>query len=189
MPADSASTTIAVGTYEVDDPWRGNLTVLMEGGWQYTHGGIDYAISPSTAPNHHPGRLEGGPVLSGLQLLTLGRHRFVSLRSSDDRGSSGSPPAVGTWTTKPMELPRCPAGQGLGLTLNAEAGIDGFVAPELQLSGGARLVGAPLVGNDVAHEVVWGNATQLPAPAQGATATLTVQLALADLYAFAFHCG
>ena len=85
MPADSASTTIAVGTYEVDDPWRGNLTVLMEGGWQYTHGGIDYAISPSTAPNHHPGRLEGGPVLSGLQLLTLGRHRFVSLRSSDAR--------------------------------------------------------------------------------------------------------
>ena len=85
-----------------------------------------------------------------------------------------------------MELPRCPAGQGLGLTLNAEAGIDGFVAPELQLSGGARLVGAPLVGNDVAHQVVWGNATQLP---QGATATLTVQLALADLYAFAFHCG
>ena len=193
---DSASTTVAVGHYEV-----GDTSVMMEGGWQYTHGGIDFAVAASTAPNHHPphtGGLSGGPVLSGLQLLTMGRHRFVSLHSSDDLGSGGAPPAVGVWTTRPLELPRCPAGRGLALSLNAQSGIDGFVAPELQLQGiRARIRGVPLVGNDVAHVVEWvvssaaeheGPSTQLPAAMQGTTATLVVQLRVADLFAFAFSC-
>jgi hypothetical protein len=193
---DSASTTVAVGHYEV-----GDMSVMMEGGWQYTHGGIDFAVDAATAPNRHPphtGGLSGGPVLSGLQLLTMGRHRFVSLHSSDDLGAGGAPPVVGVWTTKPLELPRCPAGHDLTLSLNAQSGTDGFVAPALQLqSGGTWLQGVPLVGNDVAHAVEWvdssaagpkDSSTKLPAAVQGMTATLVVQLRVADLFAFAFSC-
>ena len=187
---DSASTTVAVGTYEV-----GDMTVMMEAGWQYTHGGIDYALSPSTAPNHHPGMLPGGPVLSGLQLLTMRKHGFVSLRSSDDGSATGVTPKVGVWMTKPLMLPTCAGGEGLVLTLNAEAGIDGYVAASLKPTDAAQpVLGVPMIGNEVAHRVLWQSLNRtaagdhLPAKMQGATASLVVKLQLADLYAFGFRC-
>ena len=59
---DSGSTTVAVGSYDV-----GDSTIMLEAGWQLTHGGLDTVLSPTSAPSLHPG-LFGGPVQSGLQV-------------------------------------------------------------------------------------------------------------------------
>jgi hypothetical protein len=188
---DSASTTIAVGYYELGDE-----VVMMEAGWQYTHGGIDYGVSPSTAPNHHPGILSGGPVLSGLQLLTLRKHGYVSLSTRD----SASEP--GKFTTKLLQLPNCRGSTPkLALSLNYESSIDGYVAVTMRLSpgndspGNLRAAGIPLIGNEVAGIVSWqaANATNpsvraLPSEFVGGSAAMDVELWQADLYAFAFKC-
>jgi hypothetical protein len=179
--------------------------VMMEGGWQYTHGGIDYALDPATAPNRHPGMLAGGPVLSGLQVLTLRRHGFVSL-------GTGNGDDVGQWVTKPLVLPSCPSStaDGLQLVLNAECGVDGFVAPSFTIVGATTAGGAaggkeavkavPLVGNELEHVVEWrlneagggeystNTTSTVPAP-PGVTITMTITMRLADLYAFTFRCG
>ena len=60
---DAASTSVAVGTVD-----KGDATYMYEIGWQYTHGGYDDFNQP------------GGPVLSGISLLRLRRHGFVSCK-------------------------------------------------------------------------------------------------------------
>ena len=109
---DSASTNVAVGHYDV-----GDVTVMMEGGWQYTHGGIDYALDPATAPNRHPGVLAGGPVLSGLQVLTLRRHGFISLGTTKTRPGCAPNGTIAQWHNRDKkgpgvkELLRCWGGE------------------------------------------------------------------------------
>ena len=128
----------------------------------------------------------GGRPKSGVQLLTLRRHGFVSYRAGDE---------VGVFLSKPLRLPAC-AGDLL-LTLNVETSVDGYAAVELREGLNASAVVATarrFVGNDVALPVEWqSNATAssaaLPSALHGRVVRLRIELLLADLYAFQFDCG
>eukprot|EP01052_Picozoa_sp_SAG31_P001859 SAG31_NODE_62_length_28678_cov_21.548270_30_plen_104_part_00 len=62
---DAASAAVAVGTVD-----SGDETLMYEIGWQYTHNGYGGFAEP------------GGPVRSGISLLRLRRHGFVSYQAS-----------------------------------------------------------------------------------------------------------
>ena len=71
---------------------------------------------------------DGEPVLSGLQILTLRRHGFVSLRPKDSTDESG-----GTLLTRPLQLPKCNAARGerLRLELNLDTAMTGSATVEI----------------------------------------------------------
>ena len=83
---DAGSTNMAVGIMD-----RGTEETIMLGqGDQYTHGGYVNFTEPG-----------GAPILSGLQILTMRRHGFVSLRPKRDASNNG------TLLTRPLKLPKC----------------------------------------------------------------------------------
>eukprot|EP00041_Stephanoeca_diplocostata_P017296 m.345125 g.345125 ORF g.345125 m.345125 type:complete len:581 (-) comp20656_c0_seq1:654-2396(-) len=82
---DSASTAVARGFFE-----RGDYTIMVGYGSQYTHGGYAGFSLP------------GGPVLSGLQKLVLRRNGFVSLSTTSDVYG-----AIGKFQTNDFLLPTC----------------------------------------------------------------------------------
>ena len=149
----------------------------------------------------------GEPVLSGLQILTLRRHGFVSLRPKDSTDESG-----GTLLTRPLQLPKCNAARGerLRLELNLDTAMTGTATVEIVpiASAGPSEAGAGgeaakslrsivLVGNS-AHLAVqfapferdWEADVSLPPPLEGAEVQLSFVLAgNADLYGFQFVCG
>ena len=150
---------------------------------------------------------DGEPVLSGLQILTLRRHGFVSLRPKDSTDESG-----GTLLTRPLQLPKCNAARGerLRLELNLDTAMTGSATVEIVpiASAGPSEAGAGdeaakslrsivLVGNS-AHLAVqfapferdWEADASLPPPMEGAEVQLSFVLAgNADLYGFQFVCG
>jgi hypothetical protein len=191
---DSASTTVAAGTYNV-----GDVTVLIESGWQATHAGIDAVLDPALAPNLHPSgtsKLPGGAVLSGIQLLTSRRNGLVAMQTTQ-------PSVEGVWLSKSLRLPTCGGSPGtpeLGLSLNCMASIDGYLLPSLLTSGKhtpSTLMGVPIIGNLMDEPVRWRNQTKLldeinpvalPRVVQGAVAQLRVVMKEAQLFAFKFEC-
>lgn len=197
---DAASTTVATGSYNI-----GDQTVMVASGWQATHAGIDAILDPDEAK-----KIPGGPILSGLQLLTARRNGFVALQTT-------VPSVEGVWFTKPLWLPRC-NGNELGLTLNAMASIDGYVTPSvviLKFNANSSMAdghpdmqapfeqmtvhdGVPIIGNVMDELVRWRNRTTilldeinpvvLPRSSQGEVAQLRVAMKEASLFAFRFQC-
>lgn len=187
---DAASTSVAVGTVD-----KGDATYMYEIGWQYTHGGYDDFNQP------------GGPVLSGISLLRLRRHGFMSCKLRTCRRTCAllSAAAVpdadqatgegGRLLSKPLRLPRCnSSAPRLALTLNCQTSVDGSV--NVSLAGtGSSLAAVPFVGNSVAAPVQWlvGGATAsssgtVPGSWQGTVARVHVDMTYSDLYAFQFSC-
>ena len=196
---DAASTTVATGSYNI-----GDQTVMVASGWQATHAGIDSILDPDEAK-----KIPGGPILSGLQLLTARRNGFVALQTT-------VPSVEGVWLTKPLRLPRCTIGSNeLGLTLNAMASIDGYLTPSvLILNTSSNRAngrpdtqapfeqmtvhdGVPIIGNVMDELVRWRNRTTLldeinpvflPRSSQGQVAQVRVAMKEASLFAFRFQC-
>jgi hypothetical protein len=177
---DAGSTNMAVGIMD-----RGEEETLMIGeGHQYTHGGyIDFT---------QPG---GRAVQSGLQVLTMRRHGFVSLRP-EEAGVGGN----GTLLTRLLVLPRCEAtgSEQLVLELNLHTAMTGSAIVELLpeprsvVLAGEVLRSIVLVGNS-AHMPVqfapfardWEADPALPASLQGSAVRLAfVLVGNADLYGF-----
>jgi hypothetical protein len=129
-------------------------------------------------------------VLMCAQLLTMRRHGFVSMRTTDDT-------TTGNFTTKQLVLPHCLNGDMLQLTLNVECGLDGFVVAQLKAANMAPLTGVPFIGNAVDATVAWQAANgsvahaipTVPAHMQGAIATMSLVMRAADVYAFVFQCA
>ena len=184
---DAGSTTVAVGSYVV-----GNQQIMVQSGWQYTHAGIDDGLFPELAPNLAPGQIPGGPVLSGLQLLTSRRNGFVALRTS-------APTIEGAWRSKPLLLPSCSAPSELELSLNTMVSIAGFLEVALEGASSGAMVSVPIIGNFVDYTVRWRNITTpakdevnpstLPRAYQGATVRLRLAMKEANLFAFQFRCA
>ena len=174
---DAASTAVAVGTID-----SGDETLMYEIGWQYTHGGYDGFAEPPEIP--------GGPVQSGISLLRLRRHGFVSYRAADGQGQL---------VTKPLLLPGCnETASFLALVINVQTSVDGSVNISLVSEARVLATSLPIVGNNVATRVQWaiattsGNATypgRLPANVQHVPALqLQADMAYSDLYGFQFTC-
>ena len=167
---DAASTAVAVGTID-----SGDETLMYEIGWQYTHGGYaGFAPQP------------GGPVLSGIRLLRLRRHGFVSLRAEGEDA---------VMMSKPLRLPVCNSSKpDLVLILNLQTSLDGVANVSLvDASNQTVLTAVPFVGNNVAARMQWVmNATAttevLPREAHGHVLQLRVGMAYSDLYSFQFDC-
>ena len=175
---DAGSTNIAVGTMD-----RGDETLMVGGGYQYTHGGWVKFREP------------GGPVRSGLQLLTLRRHGFVSLRPRTPAAPAEQP--VGTLRTQLLRLPTCGTAEQLALELNLDTAVSGFATVAVESPGRPPLRSIELVGNSVHFEVQfakyvdnWNNSAHaLPTDLQGAVVRLSFQLTgNADLYGFQLQC-
>ena len=176
---DSGSTNIAVGIMD-----RGTEETIMIGeGNQYTHGGYFNFTEP------------GGPVLSGLQILTMRRHGFVSLRPEGGAG------ATGVLRTRPLVLPKCKAGiENLILELNLHTALTGSATvellPEVLGTGQKAVRSIVLVGNSAHLQVQftpfehdWEADVALPLSIQGTVVRLSFQLSgNADLYGFQFQC-
>jgi hypothetical protein len=176
---DAGSTNMAVGIMD-----RGTEETIMIGeGHQYTHGGYVNFSEP------------GGPVLSGVQILTMRRHGFVSLRP---KGGNTN----GILLTRPLKLPKCKAAsERLILELNLHTAMTGSAIVELlpedtTLEASKALRSIVLVGNS-AHLPVqftpfardWEADAALPPSAQGMIARLSFKLVgNADLYGFQFLC-
>ena len=152
-------------------------------GDQYTHGGYFNFIEP------------GGPVLSGLQILTMRRHGFVSLRPEGGAGASGM------LRTHPLVLPKCEAGGGkLILELNLHTALTGSaiveLLPEVLGTEQKAVRSIALVGNSAHLQVQftpfekdWEADGALPPAMQGMVARLSFELVgNADLYGFQFQC-
>ena len=177
---DSGSTNMAVGTMD-----RGTEETIMLGqGMQYTHGGYINFTEPG-----------GAPVLSGLQILTMRRHGFVSLRPRRDDSN-------GTLLTRLLKLPKCTdASEDLILELNIQTAMTGSAIVELLPETAALDVQAlrsiVLVGNSAHLQVQftpftkdWTAKVGLPTSLQGAVARLSFRLVgNADLYGFQFICS
>jgi hypothetical protein len=175
---DAGSTNIAVGTMD-----RGDETLMVGGGYQYTHGGWVKFREP------------GGPVRSGLQLLMLRRHGFVSLRPRTPAAPAEQP--VGTLRTQLLRLPTCDTAEQLALELNLDTAVSGFATVAVESPGRPPLRSIELVGNSVHFEVQfakyvdnWNNSAHaLPTDLQGAVVRLSFQLTgNADLYGFQLQC-
>ena len=175
---DAGSTNVAVGIMD-----RGTEETIMIGaGNQYTHGGYFNFTEP------------GGPVLSGLQILTMRRHGFVSLRP-EGVGASG------VLRTHPLVLPKCKAGsEKLILELNLHTALTGSATvellPEVLGTEQKAVRSIVLVGNSAHLQVQftpfehdWEANVALPPVMQGMVARLLFELVgNADLYGFQFQC-
>ena len=117
-------------------------TIMLGQGDQYTHGGYVNFTEPG-----------GAPLLSGLQILTMRRHGFVSLRPQ--RCASN-----GTLLTRPLKLPKCAgASERLVLEINLHTAMTGSaiveVLPEVTALDGQveALRSIVLVGNSAHLQV------------------------------------
>ena len=168
---------------------------MIESGFQVTHAGTDAFLDPDLAP-----KLPGGPVLSGIQLLTSRRNGLVALQTTQ-------PSVEGIWLSKRLRLPTCGGSPSigintpeLGLSLNCMASIDGYVIPSLLTSGNnasSALAGVPIIGNKMDELVRWRNQTKLldetnpvslPRALQGVAVQLRLEMKEAQLFAFKFEC-
>lgn len=151
---------------------------MYEIGWQYTHGGYDGFAQP------------GGPVQSGISLLRLRRHGFVSYHAADGQGQL---------ITKPLLLPSCnETASSLALVINVQTSVDGSINILLVSETRVLVRSLPIVGNNVATRVQWavaatgGNTTSrasLPANVQRERAVqLRADMTYSDLFGFEFRC-
>lgn len=170
---DAASTAVAVGTVDSDDE-----TFMYEVGWQYTHGGyVGFTPQPS------------GPVLSGIRLLRLRRHGFVSLRASGENA---------VMLSQPMLLPTCGSKSNLILILNIQTSVEGIanvsLVDDTATESSLVLTAVPFIGNNVAARIRWcvktGNKTTESIPSEwvGRMVQLRVAMSYSDLYSFQFDC-
>ena len=164
---DAGSTNVAVGYMD-----RGEEETLMIGhGSQFTHGGMDPGTPANTTVDGRPWLR--GPVLSGLQLLTLRRHRFATLSSHLRCKQNGSSelsfharrfvslrpkqnstrkPAAGRLLTRPLLLPNCPgAVKRLSLALNLNTGLSGSAMVTVLSTTNAELLRSILLVGNSAH--------------------------------------
>ena len=184
-------------------------------GSQFTHGGMDPGTPANTTVDGRPWLR--GPVLSGLQLLTLRRHRcatlssahrtaalnslparrFVSLRP---KVNSTGRPAAGRLLTRPLLLPNCTGGaKRLSLALNVNTGLSGSaMVTVLSTTNAVLLRSIVLVGNSAHLPVQFGSfgedwdvaGSVLPPALQGTVVQLDLQLEgnAVDIYGFQFKC-
>jgi hypothetical protein len=88
--------------------------------------------------------------ISGIGLATMPRDRFASVEPMDPRGQ------IGQITLKPIDLSGVKS-----ITVNADAGAGGSIAPELLDSRGYRVRGftreeaKPMLGDSLRHAVEW----------------------------------
>ena len=140
---DAGVTAVARGIFEV-----GDQIVMIHQGWQYTHAG--YANNKPGAP------VPGGPVLSGLQRLTMRQDGFVSLSTADST-------ATASVRTVPLRLPSCEgAGSTLQLLLNLQTSVGGHLSLALlHAVNGSAVPGfgleasQPMVGNFIGAPASW----------------------------------
>jgi hypothetical protein len=173
---DAGSTNIAVGTMD-----RGDTTLMMGAGYQYTHGGWVKFTEP------------GAPVASGIQILTLRKHGFVSVRPRTPTKPTEQP--SGVLHTRMLRLPQCGTDEQLALHLNLDTAVSGSTTVTIEQPGHPPLVSIKLVGNSVNFEVEFGKYfdnwtnSALSTGMQGAVVSMSFELVgNADLYGFQFHC-
>ena len=147
-------------------------------------------------------------MLSGISLLRLRRHGFVScklsavrtpearalLSAAAVRGADQATGEGGRLLSRPLRLPRCNSTTRLALTLNCQTSVDGSLNVSL-IGAGASLAAVPFVGNSVASQVQWlvggaaaSSSGTVPGSWQGSVAQVHVDMTYSDLYAFQFSC-